>query len=432
MLLTRRGACLLLAAVLCWALGRAFAVDELIVVAAAGLLLVIACGAVVWLSGTNVAVRRSISRSRLGAGQRTEVLLELRNVGRLPTVALLVEDHCPDGLHTPQVPNRFGHGPRFFVRGLGVRRFERSELAYDVSGERRGRYRLGPVRLRARDPFGLVQRLRRGHATDELIVHPRVEPLEPVADSGAHRGSGTSTGSRLFNTGDEFYTLREYEQGDDLRQVHWPSTARRRMLMVRQNEQPYQTQAVVLLDSRREAHRGRGRRDTLERAISVAASAAIHLLERGYRLRLVTERDTDQRPTNASPAMLLERLAVLEPSRSTPIDAMLQRLRSSGEAGLLIAVVPAPLPGAGLQADRLLASLAQAGRSFSGRIALFVHGPGEAERRQAQRSCSLVLARGWRAAPLAVDQPLSESWRALAARGARSGSLSGLGSEKAG
>ncbi|MGI8573834.1 MAG: DUF58 domain-containing protein [Egibacteraceae bacterium] len=421
MLLTRRGVATCVAAVLCWGLGRAFAVDELIVVAAAGLLLVVTAGVMVWLSGTNVAVRRRLGQPRLSADQRTEVLLELRNEGRLPTVSLLVEDRCPDGLHTPQVPERSGRGPRFLVGGLGVRRSEHTELAYVVRGERRGRYQLGPVRIRARDPFGLVQRLRRTQATDELIVHPRVEALDPIAGSGAHRGSGSSTGSRLFNTGDEFYILREYEQGDDLRQVHWPSTARRRILMVRQNEQPYQTQAVVLLDSRHEAHRGRGRRSTLERAISASASVATHLFDRGYRLRLVTERETTQRPGNEAPALLLERLAVLEPSRSTPLDCILQRLRSGGEDGLLVAVMPAPVPGVGLEANRDLLGLVQAGRPFSARIALLVHGHGTQERRQAERACLLLSARGWRASPLAVDQSLPEAWRALTVRPARAG-----------
>src|SRR5438270_830794 len=72
----------------------------------------------------------------------------------------------------------------------------------------------------------------------------------------------------IVGSGDEFYALRAYEVGDDLRRVHWPSTARRDDLMIRQHEMPWQGRATVLLDVRQGAHT----EQSLEQAVSATAS----------------------------------------------------------------------------------------------------------------------------------------------------------------
>jgi uncharacterized protein (DUF58 family) len=112
-------------------------------------------------------------------------------------------------------------------------------------------------------------------------------------------------------SGDDFYALRPWTVGDDLRRVHWPSTARRDELMVRQHDVPWQGRATVVLDVRARHHD----EDSLEQAVSAAASIAAASGRGGALVRLVT---TDGADTGfgTGPAHLeaiLDRLARVQP-----------------------------------------------------------------------------------------------------------------------
>jgi uncharacterized protein (DUF58 family) len=82
--------------------------------------------------------------------------------------------------------------------------------------------------------------------------------------------------------------VRSYRQGDDLRRVHWRTTARRDELMVRVEEWAQRGEITVLLDHRAAAHRGAGASSSLEYAVSLAASVYVHLRQRSMRVRLAT------------------------------------------------------------------------------------------------------------------------------------------------
>ena len=80
--------------------------------------------------------------------------------------------------------------------------------------------------------------------------------------------------------------VREYRQGDDVRRIHWRSTARWGDLMVRREEQSWDPSASIVLDSRASAHAGRGMANSLEWAISAAASIGIHFLDDGFGIEI--------------------------------------------------------------------------------------------------------------------------------------------------
>jgi uncharacterized protein (DUF58 family) len=327
---TGRGAALLVGAVLLWAVGRVLGVPELYVVAAASAALVLAAAAAVCFGSATMAVRRGLTNSRLAHGGTAEVTIDLRNDARWdPAPLVLVEDSCHWTL---------AQRARFVVAAVRPREVVR--LAYTIRGGHRGRYTVGPLQLRVRDPFGAVQQVRRYTATDDVVVYPEVEALPPGLTRGSHVGSGASDERRLFNTGDEFHTMREYVQGDDLRLVHWPSTARQNTLMVRQQELPWQAEATVLLDTRSLAHRGVGPESCFEKAVSAAASVIWHLADHGYRLRLATDADRQAPPVESWPA-LLDRLAEIDTSGEKTLMG-LSALHRSGAEGLLVAVVPVP------------------------------------------------------------------------------------------
>ena len=397
-MVTRRGGSLLLGAFALWGVGRFLGVAELYVVAATTAALVVCATIAVRTATASVSVRRHLAPSRILAGGHGDVTVELRNDARLPAALLLVEDSCPPGLAPP---------PRFIVPGLGAGRT--TALRYRLSGHTRGRYVVGPLRLRVRDPFGLAQRIRRYRGTDEVVVYPRIEPLADPPAPGMHTGSGSSAVRRLFNTGDEFYTMREYVHGDDLRQVHWPSTAHRNKLMVRQQEQPWEAEATIVCDTRHLAHRHLGPSSPLEKAISLAASLVWHLADDGFTLRLLT--DQDHRPPEAQPwSVHLDRLAELSPSRGSSLVPALQRLRSGNGEGLLAAVVATPPGDEPVAGHPDLRALLQAGRSFHGRLALVVD---NGRRSRAADAAALLRSGGWRATTITPDQTLASQWRAL-------------------
>jgi uncharacterized protein (DUF58 family) len=389
---TQRGAALLVGAVLLWLVGRSLGVPELYVAALAAAALVGAAALAVRVGVSSIAVRRQVQPPRVLYGGSGTVRLELRNDARWDTTALLlVEDACHAALADRPA--------RFSVAGLRPHRA--TELRYPVVGGRRGRFTIGPVRIRVRDPFGLVERTHHYTETSALVVYPRIERLSDRLAQGSHRGSEASDVRRLINAGDEFYTMREYATGDDLRLVHWPSTARRQRLMVRQHELPWQAQATVLCDTRSAAHRGVGPDSTVERSISVAASLVWHLADAGYQLRLVTETDTAPGPVTPWHTAL-DRLATIEQTSLAHLGPALLRLRTSGAEGLLAAVVTSGLE----QAD--LRSLLHAGRSFSGRVALVVDL--EQPAGAADEVAALLTASGWRAACVRRGAPLADAW----------------------
>ena len=405
--MTRRGVALSVGAVGSWAVGRLLGIDEFYVVAIAAGVAVVLGGVAVLLSGSAIAVRRRVTRARLPAGEESGVVIELRNESRLPVPVVLGEDRCAPVLLEA------GLQSRFVVPGLP--HGSSVPAGYTVHGGLRGRYTIGPLTLRVRDPFGLVERTRRYRSTDELIVYPAIEKLPGGMSLGRHQGSGASRSRRLFNAGDEFHTMREYADGDDLRHVHWPSTAHRQTLMVRQNELSWDTQATVLCDTRAERHAGVGPASSLERAITVAASVVCHLDDHRYRTRLLTESDV-RPPAHSTRDAALDRLAVLEATRHRSLEPVLGRLRSAEAEGLLVAILPAPPRGSARGANsQEITTLLQAGRSFSGRIAVVLDtGTDDSDERAAQLT-ALLSAAGWRATTLAPGMSVAAAWRNVVA-----------------
>lgn len=251
-----------------------------------------------------LACARRLGPSRLPVGHEARADVRLENVSRLPTGLLLVED---------RVPYALGGRARFVldrIEPLGSR-----ELSYRLRSDVRGRFRIGPLTVRLADPFGLVELARSFSLTDTLTVTPLTVELPPGRVPGAWHGEGQNLARALAAAGEDDVVPREYRRGDDPRRVHWRSTARYGELMVRREEQQWQSRAVLLLDTRRAAHVGEGPGSSFEQAVSVAASVGAHLAREGLPLRLVTDagRGADL-PAGSGPAAggeLLDVLAVI-------------------------------------------------------------------------------------------------------------------------
>lgn len=400
-MLTGRGVALGGLAVVAWALGRFLGVDELYVVCGAAIAMVLLAVVSTRVSSTRIAVRRRTAARYAQHGERIPIELAMRNDGRLPASLLLVEDRQPPGMTADD-----GSGGRAVVRSLRPRQV--ANLEWHAVGHQRGRYTIGPVRIRLRDPFGLAERSRRYRGTDEVVVYPATEQLSNVGMRGIRHGMDSSASRRVFHRGDEFHTMRAYVVGDDLRHVHWPSTAHRGTLMVRQHELPWQASAVVYVDSRAHVHRGVGDASTFERAVSAGASVLVHLQQQRYEMGLVTVGGSDAAPRAGSHLeAAMTQLAELRPvTDRSPLSAL--RATEDLGNGVLVAVIRPPSDDEDLAEHVEVRALQQAGHGYASRIALVIeHDDGV---RCATLARLLSLA-GWHSAAVAVDAPLDDAWK---------------------
>jgi uncharacterized protein (DUF58 family) len=115
---------------------------------------------------------------------------------------------------------------------------------------------------------------------DVLTVVPAVHPLPLIKLGGAWESGGERVSRSVAIRGDDDAATREYRNGDDLRKVHWRSTARVGKLMVRREERPWQARATLLLDTRADSHRGDGPGSSFEWAVSAIASVGAYTSRR--------------------------------------------------------------------------------------------------------------------------------------------------------
>src|SRR5947207_12133517 len=203
---SRRGYVVFAAGIGLWIAARLVGSPDLHIVAVAVALLPIAAGAFARWSRARLGVTRRLSATKVMPGQRVRVELEVENRSPTTTSFILLED---------QVPAALGRPARLVLTGLPARNSQR--VAYNVLCRTRGRYRIGPLRIDISDPFALTKHRLEYGERDDLVVFPEVERLSAGVSSQFGSGAGDSATRHLFRTGEEFFTMREYQVGDDLR-----------------------------------------------------------------------------------------------------------------------------------------------------------------------------------------------------------------------
>ncbi|MET8589080.1 DUF58 domain-containing protein [Streptomyces sp. NPDC005078] len=369
------------------------------------------CVAVLFRTRYRVAGTRRLSPSRVPAGTEARVHLRMENVSRLPTGLLMLQD---------RVPYVLGPRPRFVLDR--VEAGGRREVSYRVRSDLRGRHPLGPLQLQLSDPFGMCELTRSFSAYDTLVVIPRTQPLPPVRLAGEASGYGEGRQRALALAGEDDLIPRGYRHGDDLRRVHWRSTARYGELMVRREEQPQRARCTVLLDTRRIAYQGTGPDSAFEWAVSGAASALVHMLERGFAVRLLTDDGSSVPGEGAggfagsthesadSAGLMMDTLAVVDHSDGGGLSRAYDVLRG-GNQGLLVAFFG--------DLDEEQAAVAARMRQRSGGAVAFVldsdawvqgesHGAALAG---AEERLRLLRESGWTAVLVQPGADLAELWQ---------------------
>jgi uncharacterized protein (DUF58 family) len=233
---------------------------------------------------------------------------------------------------------------------LGERRVELDRAGrgrYDLKAVPRGRYRFDAVRIRVEDPFGLAGAELSVGEEQALVVYPRLVELERLfSEGGAHAQEGRRLMLRR-PTGFELHSVREYQQGESLRNVHWRSTARRGALMVKELEDAPRDEVCVVLD---------GVPERFDVAVRAAGSILQAHVRRARRCVLVVNSVAREAQSAGDWRRTLEVLAGAEPTATTPLvqralsrrgvslvylggrEPALLRLQA---AGIPVAVVPA-------------------------------------------------------------------------------------------
>lgn len=392
--LTTRGRSFVTAGVAAGAFGLGIPEPDLVRVGALLLVLPLLSALAASRARYRLSCARRVMPGRMPAGEQARLTLELRNVSRLRTGLLLVEDNTPYAL---------GSRPRFVLDGIGPGGSK--ELSYQVTAQTRGKYTIGPLQVRIADAFGLVEIGRSFSATSQLTVTPKIIQLVRPSLAGnwlgeAERGMRTITAS-----GEDDVAPRAYRDGDSLHRVHWRSTARYGELMVRREEQNWRNSASLLLDTRRSAHKGTGPTSSFELAVSAAASIGVQLSGEGFDAQLVTDAG-ELTPQGTFQDTLLDTLAVITPSRTTDLRAGIAALAAG--SGQIIAILGATTAE---QARQLAA--AHGGRAPAVALLLAAASPYRAKNPQEPSAADVLTGAGWQVAIVTGTTSLAEAWERI-------------------
>ncbi|MFB6396872.1 DUF58 domain-containing protein [Polymorphospora lycopeni] len=271
MRLTSRGVALLCAAAVLLAAGFRFGYPELALLGTCAAVAVV-CALGYAAGRPRLGVTRVAEPDRVARGEPATMTLTVRNAGRLRRASLVAEDRCGNQpVAVPLLRLRPGHD---------------TTVSYPVPTHRRGVIPVGPLRVTGRDVLGLVRFSRRHGPVTDVWVHPRVHPLSAVPAGVARSLDGQI--DRVPHGSITFDSLREYVVGDELRRVHWRTSARVGELMVREHVDTSLPTIVVLLDNRAVAHPVvDGFAATFESACEAAASVVAAATREGLTVSLL-------------------------------------------------------------------------------------------------------------------------------------------------
>ncbi|NUM56560.1 MAG: DUF58 domain-containing protein [Candidatus Hydrogenedentes bacterium] len=225
---------------------------------------------------------------------------------------------------------------------LSIPAMRTAQIRYTELFERRGLRKLPSLELVTSFPFGIIEARRIVPIDTEVLVYPRVLAARTALIEQL-RGSGELP-KVAQGPGDEFFSLREYIPGDDLRFISWRASARTGTLYVKELEQQTSRYVVIAFDSRIKASVD-NYPDRFEEAIELVASIAVTLLNRQYRVAIVTPTLVLREGEGAAHALkVLELLARIEPAEADardPFDRALEEGDYQHASYLLVSPDPA-------------------------------------------------------------------------------------------
>ncbi|MCW5865599.1 MAG: DUF58 domain-containing protein [Anaerolineae bacterium] len=202
---------------------------------------------------------------------------------------------------------------------------------------RRGQFHLGPWTIETGDPFGLFRVSRRYEAREEIIIHPPIHAALPIPLPPGRSDGRARTRERNWQAASNAAGVREYHTSDPLHWIHWPTTARRDSLYVRQFERDAAGDIWLVLDAQAAAQLGEGPQGTEEHAVLLAAALAARALDETRGVGLIA---FGREPRVVPPALgagqqwnILRALALLRADGDTDLRRTLQELGDIARRG---------------------------------------------------------------------------------------------------
>ena len=285
-----------------------------------GLLAVVVLGFATVVRPARLAIQREIQPPRVPKGSPAIAFLTFANRGRR-TIPVTIATQAFGAQRVRTVIPRLRGG-------------ERGTRAYRLPTTRRGIFDVEPVEVTRRDAFELFRRSRKQAEVERIWVYPRVVRLGTLAAGQARNleGSSSDTSPQGNIT---FHRLRDYVEGDDLRFVHWRSSARAGRLLVKHNVDTAQPYTVVLLDARPSLYT----EEAFEQAVDVAASVVSAAAANKSPVELrTTEGSVLGGPRLRSATPLLDHLTGIEADADGDLRAELARLRGSRGGSSLVVI----------------------------------------------------------------------------------------------
>ena len=280
---------------------------ELVVVAYAGVVLIVVAG--LYLVGKSaITIRLSVAHNRVVVGDTAIGVVDVSNPGRTRTLGVTVEVPVGTGLAEIAIPSLARHAE--------------TSREFAIPTSRRGIVSVGPARTVRADPIGLVRRELTWTGATELFVHPKTIAI-PSMSTGFVRDLEGNPTRDLTNSDISFHALREYMPGDERRYIHWKSTAKTGTYMVRQFDETRRSHLVIALSLASADYENDGE---FEMAVSVAGSIGARAIRDTRDVSVVVSEKTPEfaarkvfavsQLSTLTRARLLDDLAVVEPAES--------------------------------------------------------------------------------------------------------------------
>lgn len=327
--ITATGALLAGLSILAWVIARLVGGRPLYLLAYGMVGVGVAC----WLLGRRplpVDGQRSDARPRLAEGETISMEVTLTARRRLST--FILEEQMPAGLGQPaRVPI------------ASIEAGENVGHSYKFTALRRGAYQLGPLVAKWGDPLGFTQRKVTLAEPYEVLVHPSIElvqdrPLTRLFEDPPIRPPV----SKPWPQGLEFYGMREYAPGDDIRRVVWRAFARTGKLLVRESEQGITDKITIVIDQNKRSHTKGEVSESFEAAVKAAASLGVRHLREGYAVTLEGNLRRIVPPLRGgnSQMMLLDEMAKIELVDAPLTDAITRLVSDPSRDNHVVILTP--------------------------------------------------------------------------------------------
>lgn len=225
-----------------------------------------------------LVVSRYTGEQYLFPRDQGQIAVQIENPTRIPFAWISIVDRIPRnlvrGTHLPK--SVFSLAPH-----------EIQVISFPLLARERGVYRLGPLEVFAGDFFGIRTRKFQVNSRETIVVYPEIMPLSELALPARLTFGNFQAFQRINPDPTRLAGVRPYQNGDPLRTIHWPASARTQNLQVKQFEHTVTATCMLFLNLYKNDYKvSRFYVDT-ELAVTTAASLAAYVIERGESCGLV-------------------------------------------------------------------------------------------------------------------------------------------------